>query len=120
MPVEIVERPKRLVAEHTFVRITVPRPLSGDKVPPLTPIGEESPWDGDDVATILLPYKRIDHAAVSTGRASSILEVKYHGRLADRILGATEVPECARHILWLVHARVHVLDEYMSCQDDDE
>jgi len=83
MAVEVGERLERVVAEHTLVRIAIPRPLCGD-VRNVVTIGKESTRNGDRIVAVVELDPSVNHLASSTGRAPPILEVGYHGRLVDK------------------------------------
>jgi len=93
MAVEVGERPERVVAEHTLVRIAVPRLLCGD-VPGFVTVGKEFARNGDRVVAVVDLDPSVDHPASSTRWASPVFEVCYHGRLVDKELCATIVLEC--------------------------
>ena len=111
MTIKGVQCPESAVAEHTFVCITVPRPLCGDPSSIVT-ISNQARWVRDNAMAILLFNPSVDHVAVGTGDACPSFEVRYHCCLADKPLRATIVLECTRYVLWTMHARVQVLHKY--------
>lgn len=68
MAIEGIKCPKTFVAEHTLVRLTVPRPLSGEILSGAT-TGKESRRNGDNIATIPQSDPSIDHGTIGTGNA---------------------------------------------------
>lgn len=118
MTVEGVKGPESVVAEHTLIRRAIPRPICG-VIPSVVTVGKESPRNGDHIITVIELDPTVDHPAIGTGWARPVLEVEYHGGLADKGFRATAVLERAWYIPWTMHAGVQVLGKAsIRCRDD--
>lgn len=116
MAIQGVKRPESVVAEHTLICNTIPRPFCGDPGRIIVTIGDES-WNGDYVIAVIHPDPSSDHVAIGTRRTRPALEVGYHCRLANKVFIATTALECARHIPGAMYTGVHVLGQMVvECQ----